>query len=136
MARRSGRNGRVYIDISSAGNGSATPISTVMTWSLNQTRDRQETTCMGDTTKQYVAGLPDASGSMSGLIDLGVANFSYLADGNARKVYIYPDRSNHETIYVFGTATFDATYESGVNDLVKANVNFSAASDFNWQGTF
>ena len=135
MARRSGRNGRVYVDISSAANGSATPISTVMTWSLNQSRDRQETTCMGDTTKQYVAGLPDASGSMAGLIDLGVANFNNLADGNARKVYIYPDRSNHEAIYVFGTATFDASYDSGVNDLVKASINFSAASDFTWVGS-
>lgn len=130
MARRSGRNGRVYVDISANANGSATPISTVMTWSLNQSRDRQETTCMGDTTKQYVAGLPDASGSMSGLVDLGVSNFANLADGNARKIYTYFDRANHETIYFFGTATFDASFESGVNDLVKANINFSAASDF------
>lgn len=129
MARRSGRNGRVYIDVSANANGSATPVSTVQTWSISQTRDRIETTCLGDSSKQYIMGLGDATGSFAGLIDLGVTNWSTIADGNARKMYIYPDRSNHETIYWFTTAVLDASFDSGVNDLVKASVNFAASTD-------
>lgn len=129
MARRSGRNGRIYIDKSSAANGSASPISTLQTWSISQTRDRVETTCLGDTSKQYIMGLGDASGSFAGLIDLAEVNFNTIADGNARKMYIYPDRSNHQGIYWFTTAVLDASFDSGVNDLVKASVNWASASD-------
>jgi hypothetical protein len=134
MARRSGRNGRIYIDMSSGANGSASPISTLQTWSISQTRDRVETTCLGDTSKQYIMGLGDATGSFAGLIDLGVVNFARIADGVARKLYIYPDRSNHEGVYWFTTAVMDASYDSGVNDLVKSSVNWAAASDLNVVG--
>lgn len=129
MARRSGRNGRIYIDMSANANGSASPISTLQTWSISQTRDRVETTCLGDSSKQYIMGLGDATGSFAGLIDLGEVNFSTIADGNARKMYIYPDRANHQGIYWFTTAVLDASFDSGVNDLVKASVNWAAASD-------
>jgi hypothetical protein len=129
MARRSGRNGRIYIDTSSAANGSATPVTTVQTFSISQTRDKIETTCFGDTSKQYIMGLGDASGSFAGLIDFGTVNWSTIADGNARKMYVYGDRSNHEGIYWFTTAVLDVSFDSGVNDLVKATVNWASASD-------
>lgn len=107
-----------------------------MTWSLNQSRDRQEVTVLGDTSRQFVAGLPSADGQFSGLLDLGVSTYGQLADGLPRSVYLYPDRANHAGLYAFGTATFDATFDGGVNDLVKASINFSAASNFTWVGTY
>jgi len=137
MARRSGRNGRIYIDTSSAANGSQiTSMSTIQSWSINQSRDRVETTCFGDSSKQYIMGLGDASGSFSGLIDLAVTGWKTIADGNARALAIYPDISNHSTIYWQTTAVMDVSYESGVNDLVKASINWASASDLTGYGTF
>lgn len=136
MARRSGRNGRVYLDITDNAAGPATPISTVMSWSLSQTRDSQESTCLGDSSKQYVRGLPDATGSFSGLLDLGVKNWMTIADGNPRAMYVYPDRANHAGVYFSGLVTCDISSEGSVNGLVSCTVNFAAASDVTWTGTY
>ena len=64
MARIAGRNGRVYIDV--AGGGNASPLPFVAKWTLNAVTDKTDVTAMGDGSKVYVAGLPDASGSFSG----------------------------------------------------------------------
>ena len=76
MARRSGRNGRIYIDKDAAFSGSAEPITTVQTWSISSTRDKIETTCLCDTSKQYIMVLCDASGGFAGLDDIGTVNGS------------------------------------------------------------
>lgn len=137
MARRSGRNGRIYIDTSANASGSTiTAMTTIQTWSLSQQRDKIETTCLGDTSKQYILGLGDASGSFAGLIDLGVTNWKTIADGNPRAMAIYPDVTNHSTVYFYAESVLDASFDSGVNDLVKASVNWSASSSLYQGGTF
>lgn len=135
MARRSGRNSQVYIDISSAGTGSATPVNFLMSWKVGQAVDNIDVTSFGDGSKTYVPGLPDASGSCDGFIDMGTEVFSNLTDGVARKMYIYPDRSNNETIYGFCTAYFGADYEGSVSDALKVSLSWSAASTFTWSAT-
>ena len=60
MGRFHGRNGRVYMGIASD-TAVAEPVPYLADWTLNQTTDKIEVTAMGDTTKIYVAGLPDAA---------------------------------------------------------------------------
>ena len=38
-------------------------------WTLDMTRDKVDVTCFGDTTKQYVVGLPDTKGTFGGWWD-------------------------------------------------------------------
>ena len=64
MARLHGRNGRIYIGIASD-TAAAEPLPFVATWSIAFSTDNAEVTALGDTVKTYVAGLPDATGSLT-----------------------------------------------------------------------
>jgi hypothetical protein len=121
-----GRNGALYAGITSA--GTAEPIAYLNEWSVDFSSDKAETTSFGDTTKVYVAGLPDFSGSYSGFYDTATAQlYTAATDGVARKFYLYPTRAT-TTTYWFGTAFFDFSITTGVGDAVKISGSFSAAS--------
>lgn len=125
-----GRNGRLYIDTSQAANGSAEPISNLTTFSVNQTIDRTEVTSFGDTTKTYVAGLRDAQGDFSGFWDAAGSLTRYVADGVARKFYIYPQAgSAHVGTYWFGTGTFDLTTTQSVSGATEVSGSWAASTN-------
>lgn len=130
--RTHGRNGVIYIDVSSAANGSAQTVSYLNEWTLDMASDKVEVTAFGDTTKTYVQGLPDASGSMSGFLNMGTTTFSYLTNNSgARKLYLYPDSGTSGT-YFFCTAYFDASYAGSTGDALKVSMNWAAASAGAW----
>ena len=127
MARRHGRNGRLYLDIS--GGGSAASVNFIADWTIDFKTDRVDVTGMGDSNKVYVAGLPDASGSYSGFFDDATAQmYTAAADGLARKFYLYPDITNTPGVYWFGTSFFDMTATGGVEKAVQISGTFSAAT--------
>jgi hypothetical protein len=129
MARRHGRNSRLYVDLSGA--GSAAPVPFLSGVDLSFVTDQQDVTAFGDTTKVYVAGLPDASGSYSGWYDDGTDQlFTAALDGVARKTYFYPDISNAAGEYFFGTAFFDFATSTGVADALSISGSITAASSF------
>jgi hypothetical protein len=134
MARASGRNGYIYLDQSSAATGSASPWSYVKSWKLSQATDTQEVTSFGDTTKVYVQGLPDASGSFDGFLSLGTAGFQYLSSG-ARKMYLYPDATGTPGTYWFGTINCSTDFEGDVGDVLKVSVSWTAASSIGLVGS-
>lgn len=126
MARIHGRNGRLYVGITSA--GTAEPIAFLNNWSISFATDNVDVTSFGDTVKVYVAGLPDASGSYSGHYDDATAQmFTAALDGVARRFYLYPSTSNNGQ-YWFGTALFDFNVESAVDGAVTISGDFQAAS--------
>ena len=132
-----GRFGAFYVDQTAGGVGAASPLGNQQDWSINQARDRVETTSLGDGTKNYVAGLADASGTINTLLD-SLSNAVYaVADGVARKFYLYIDNTDAASRapvvgsgkgYWYGTATFDSSSQGGVSDVVKVTVNWSAAT--------
>lgn len=127
MARRHGRNGRIFVAIASG--GSAEPVSSQSKWSIDFSTDDDEVTSFGDLNKQYVAGLPDASGSFSGFWDDASAQlYTAAQDGVARKLYLYPDFVNAPGVYWHGTGLFDFSIEVGVGEANKVSGNFKAAS--------
>jgi hypothetical protein len=127
MGRRSGRNGRVFIDV--AGGGNAAPLPFVAKWSLSAATDQIDVTAMDDTNKTYVSDMPDASGDFSGFWD-DATNQTYTAatDGLARKFYLYPDYTNVPTVYWFGTVNVDFSADGGVGQGVNFSGKWSAAT--------
>ena len=127
-----GRNGQIKVDQSVGANGSAATVANLTTFDIQQTRDKTEVTSFGDTTKVYVAGLADSSGSFSGYWD-SAGGLQVVADGVARKFYLYPTTSD-ATKYWFGTATFDITVSTSVGGAVEASGSWAAATPVSYVG--
>ena len=127
MPRRHGRDGRVYVALTSG--GTAEPIAFLSSWSINFTTDKVDVTAFGDSNKTYVAGLPDAQGDFSGFWDSDQNDLYEAAqDGVARKFYLYPSRRLDDSDYYFGEAFFDFSVSGGVSDAVTVSGSWSAAS--------
>jgi hypothetical protein len=129
MARIHGRRGRLYVGLASD-TATAEAVAFLRRWSMNFASDRPEVTSFGDTTKTYVAGLPDAQGQFEGWYDTATAQlYTAATDGLARKTYLYPDNSITAT-YWFGTAFFDFSVETPVDGAVSISGGFAAATSF------
>ena len=123
-----GRNGRLMVDQSAGANGSATTVANLTSFDIQQTRDKTEVTSFGDSTKTYIAGLADASGSFSGFYDNATAqSYTAATDGVARRFYFYPDTTNTSQ-YWFGTGFFDFSVSTSVDGPAEVSGNWSAAS--------
>ena len=131
----SGRKGRVYIDNTSAGSGSATPIANLNTWGLDSTTDKTEVTSFSDTSKTYVVGLPDGSISFGGFWDTAAGSQFNITTSVAagRKFYLYPSTDNAQ--YFFGLAHFDLSITQTVSGAVEISGTGSAASTISSVGT-
>jgi hypothetical protein len=127
MARYHGKQGAVYIGTTSA----AVPtVITMATWSLSMTRDRVDVTSFHDANKQYVQGLSDISGSISGFFDdTSDVLYDAAASAGAVKMYLYPS-TTVATKYWYGTAFLDFTINAAVNGAVEISGTFAGASDW------
>ena len=124
MARKHGRNGRLYAAIASG--GTPEPVVFLKQWSIDFTVDNVEVTAFGDVNKTYVGGLPDASGSFSGYFDSATAQmYTAAVDGVARGFYLYPDTG--DATYWYGTALFDFSVSGSVDGAVTASGDWNAA---------
>jgi hypothetical protein len=119
----------MYVNLTSG--GTAEPLTFITNWSIGLATDKYDVTAMGDTTKVYVAGLPDASGDVSGFYDTATAQlYTAAIDGVARKAYLYPDIVGSPAQYFFGTALLDFNVTDPVDGPVAITGSWSAASSF------
>lgn len=126
MAAIPGRNGRLYMGITSA--GVPTPIAFLNKLAFDQTTDKFDVTSFGDSNKNYVAGLPDFKGTFAGFYDNATAQmYTAALDGVSRKFYLYPDTTNAGQ-YWYGNAFFDFSVALDVNGTADISGGFSAAS--------
>lgn len=126
MARIHGRNGRVYMNITSG--GTAEPIAFLSSWSISFAVDKAEVTAFGDANKVYVAGLPDASGEFSGFYDDATAQtYTAATDGVARKFYLYPSTLTNGQ-YWWGTVLPDFSVNAAVGGAAEISSSWNAAS--------
>lgn len=126
MARISGRNGRLYVAITSG--GTPEPIAFLTKFSAKFATDKIEQTAFGDANKVYTAGLPDASGDYSGWYDDSTAQLLTAAqDGVARAFYFYPSTSSN-TKYWYGTGLFDFGIDASFDAGVAISGSWAAAS--------
>lgn len=132
MSRIHGRNGRVYMNLTSG--GTAEPIAFLNSWSITFAVDKPEVTAFGDPNKVYVAGLPDASGEFSGFYDdATVQTYTAASDGIARKFYLYPSTLTN-TQYWFGTILPDFSVNAAVDGPAAISSSWNAASAIIKQG--
>lgn len=127
MGRRAGRNAAIFFDV--AGGGSASMLPGMNAWTMDSSTEQLDVTAFEDTTKTYVADIPDASGTFSGFWD-DSTNQTYTAsiDGLPRKFYLYPDKRNLATTYYFGTVNADFTTGGGVGAAITASSKWTAAT--------
>lgn len=84
-------------------------------------------TAFGDTNKQYVQGLPDIKGSISGWFDSADdALFDGSESSDGVKLYLYPS-SLAPTIYHYGPAWLDASLSVDVKGGINVKGSFVAA---------
>lgn len=128
MARRHGKDGRLYVAISSG--GTAEPIAFLNQWSIDFSTDRVDVTAFGDANKVYASGLPDAQGTFSGFWDSNQNDLYEAAqDGVARKFYLYPSRVLDAGDYWSGEALFDFSVAGGSSDAVTVSGTFAASTN-------
>lgn len=128
MARRHGRNGRIYLGLASG--GTAEPLNFQAKWSIDFSVDKVDVTAMGDPHMISVAGLPNATGEFSGWWDdATVQTYTAATDGVARKFYLYPDTTNNPGQYWFGTVNPDFKAEGDVAGGISVSASWSAASE-------
>jgi len=126
VGRLAGRNGRVYLALTSG--GTAEPVAYQASWSINFTTNKIDVTAFGDTNKVTVAGLPEASGQFAGFYDdATVQTYTAATDGLARRFYLYTSTLTN-TQYFFGTINPDLTIDATVADAIKVSSSWSAAS--------
>lgn len=128
MSAIHGRGGRLYVDVSASANTAAVPLANLNKWEISGKIDRSETTSFGATTRTYQAGLPDAQGSFAGFYDDAANDLFVIADGVARRFYLYPDRANKPTQYWYGYATFETSASGDVSGAVAVSGTWAAAS--------
>lgn len=124
MARYHGKKGVVYM--STTGGGTAVTVVGLASWSLNSPTDKVEVTAFGDVNKQYVQGLSDISGELSGWWD-DTSDQLYDASRSADgvKMYLYPS-SDASGKYWYGPAWVDFSIEVSNDGGVSVSGSFVA----------
>lgn len=114
MAKYSGKSGKVYLGITAT--TTPTTIIGLNNWTLSMPTDKQEVTEFGDSNKEYVQGLPDISGELSGWWDDTDDNlYDASRSDDGCQLYLYPS-TLVATKYWYGQAWTDfsvATPQSG-----------------------
>jgi hypothetical protein len=99
-------------------------------FTLNMPTDTVEVSAFGDSNKQYVQGLPDITGTLSGWWD-DTADELYDASRSTDgvKMYLYPSSSTPAK-YWYGTAWVDFSLNTGNAQGVAISGSFRARG--NW----
>lgn len=132
-----GRFGALYVDQTSGANGSASPLGNLSDWSIDGQRDQVEVSVLGENVRTYTSGLSDFTGGLNGVLDTASNGIYTVADGVARKFYLYVDNTDATSKspvptgkgYWYGQALFNGvSTQGGVGDAVKWTINWSAAT--------
>ena len=126
MARRHGSKGEVLMDPT----GGAAPVivAALNSWTLDLKRDRADATCFGDTNKQYVQGLPDIKGDITGIWDEAVSQvlFDQALGEVAAMLKLIPS-SVAPTYFFTGLAYIDAAIEVKHDGAITIKGSFAGA---------
>ena len=112
------------------GTGVATALTAAAAWSIDFSTDMVDVTAFNDANKQYVQGLEDVSGTLSGIWDDTVDTlYDAMNSTDGVKMYLYPS-TLVPTKYFYGDAFVDMSVDAGVGDAVKFSGKFKAAGDW------
>ena len=112
--------------------GTEADISDLRSWSLSVTKDTQEITKMGDTSKSFVGGLISGEGSATLIYD-NAGNSDYLAfvedvltTGDAADALfeLFPDSSVSSKKFGFSGIITNAEYGATLGEIQEVNISF------------
>lgn len=125
-----GRHGKLYLDL--VNTGTAQPVAFLTKWTIDSLTQKVDVTSMDDQNKTYVAGLPDAKGTIDGWYDDATPQtYTASQDGIARKFYLYPSTlvgSGGSVQYWYGNGLFDFSASGGEAEAVAVKGTWVAAS--------
>ncbi len=126
MAKIAGRNAAIYVGTTTS--AQASPLTYQNSWSMSFETEKIDVTSFGNTTKEYVAGIADASGEFAGFYDdASSQTLTAALDGLSRKFYLYPN-TNTATQYFFGTIFPDMSVNADVDGAVEVSASWNAAT--------
>lgn len=129
MAKYHGRNGALLLGASNG--GAATTVANLTQWSISIDMDSAEVSSLGDTFKSYVAGLKNATASLSGYFaddqDVVFDAFDQAQSGGTVSAYLYPAGTSVNK-YFYGAVW---PTQVSIDDSVGGAVTFSASLTFN-----
>ena len=112
--------------------GTEADISGLRNWSLSITKDTQETTVQGDTSKSFVGGLISGEGSATLIYD-NAGNSDYLAfvedilttgDAGDALFELFPDSSSSSKIFCVSGIITNAEYGATLGEIQLINITF------------
>lgn len=121
-----GINGMILVDVGAG----LVELPLMKDWTADQTRERFDSTAMGDTSKSSNAGLPDYKGTWNGFVDKDDDAAWSLADGAAHEFIVYADRNataGHRH-YDRGYGVFDVQTKGGTGSNVEVTITVTAQS--------
>lgn len=131
--RMSGINGGIALGGALPSPG--TLVAAKTQWNFSTSRDFYDASAFGDSNKHWFAGLRDAQGTYSGLLDLSGDLLLNAAALGAQLLYLYGDTNQGASsvgLYevAHGSGFLDATVDVSLNDVNKINGAFRASA--NW----
>jgi len=132
MARYHGKNMKFYL--AADGSAAAAPVARVADATLNFASETDDVTVPGDANKQYVAGIPDGTGEISGVwddTDDALYDAGHSTD-TGKRFYFYPS-SLVPTKYLYGLCGLSFNdMSAGVGGGIRFSAAIHARGDWTW----
>ena len=132
--RMSGLNGAIALGGALPSPG--TLVAAKTQWTFSNQRDFFDGSAFGDSNKRWFAGLRDAQGTYTGMLDVSGDLLVNAAGLGAQPIYLYADSNQGATsigLYevAHGSGFLDATIDCNLNAMITCNGAFRAAN--NWE---
>ena len=129
--RKHGSKGQIKMDPTGALPGTPAAVADLSAWTLDMARDTADVTAFGDTTKQYVMGLPDVKGTYTGWWNSASSPALFdVAQGSTPVTLNLIPSTDEPTYYFKGTAYMDASIDCSADGAISITGNFVAAGDW------
>lgn len=133
MARIHGSKGQILMDPT----GGATPVvvASMNSWTLEMNRDRVDVTAFGDTFKQWVQGLPNIAGTLTGWYENTELDIFDVAQGDTAALLKLVPSSLAATHFWTGPAYLDASINVSATGAVSISSTYVGAGDWTREPT-
>jgi len=126
-----GKKGQIKMDPAGAPGTAATAVADINAFTIDMSTDTVDVTALGDTNKQYVQGLPDYKGTLSGWWNSATspALFEVILGGGKPWLVLIPDTS--EPTFLFkGLAYLSGSIDVSATGAVSISGDWVGAG--NW----
>ena len=128
MARIHGSKGSVEMD--PAGGALTVAVASLNSWTLEMNRDRVDVTAFGDTFKQWVQGLPNIAGSITGWYENTELDIFDVAQGDTAVTLKLIPSTLAPTHFWTGPAYLDASVNVTATGAVSISSTYVGAGDW------